>query len=758
MAITRRSLITTGLAAGGGLIVYSATKVLYTGGDGDARLKFGATTPNSSPINAWVKIAPDGEVTFAVHRAEMGQGITTSLPMMLAEEMDADWDRIRYEFSPVDKDYYNFGVMERGRPFGEIEGRYWAGVGTKLMRRVFHAGGMSLTLSSTSIIDAYDTLRPAGAAAREMLIAAAAKRWGVLPEQLVTELSTVIDPESDRRADYGELAADAAHETPPSEPALKDPANYRLIGRSIPRLDIPEKVDGSAGFAMDVQLPDMLFGAVVHSPVAGGRVGSFDASAAEKIDGVEAVVALGDVAVGVLARDTWSAMQAAEKIRIEPAADDQSINSSQVSADFLAALDGPDPSIFREDGDALTVLGDFSNAVEAVYEVPYLAHACMEPMNCTALFDNGSLDVWVGSQALSVAQEVAASVAGIDRSQVTMHRTLLGGGFGRRAEMDFVERAVAAAVQVPGRPVKMTYSREEDIRHDMYRPAALARIRGRLGDDGTIMGLDFALATQSVVASFDERTPSPRPANAARDVTVASGAHDIFYVLPNYRLAFAPQFPRVPAGYWRGTSTSYIAFFLESFMDELAATAGVDPVAFRLAHLPADSRHRGVLEHAADRAGWGQAMGPGRARGIALFEKARNVIAQIVEISVGDDGSFSVDRIVCVTDPGQVIHPDTVVAMMEGGIVYGLTAAITGEITLTEGRVDQSNFHDYRTLPMSEIPEIEVYLLPQGGRPTGVGETAVPGVAPALANAIFAATGERIRRLPIGKKIAGITA
>ena len=753
MAITRRSLIYTGLAAGGGLIVYSASRMLDTGGDGDARLKFVATTPGESPINAWVKIAPDGHVTFAVHRAEMGQGVTTSLPMLLAEEMDADWERIGYEFSSIDKDYYNFGVMERGRPFGDIEGRFWAGVGTSLLRRVFHAQGMSLTLSSTSIIDAYDTLRPAGAAAREMLVAAAARRWAVPVAQLYAERSTVIDRESGERADYGELAEDAALETPPSNPVLKDPADYRIVGRSIPRLDIPDKVDGTAEFAMDVQLPDMLFGAVVHSPVAGGHIGSFDASAAENSAGVEAVVRLGDVAVGVLARDTWSAMKAAEKVVVEPADGDQRVDSSEVLREYLTALDAPEPSVFRDDGDALSALADESKRIEAIYEVPYLAHACMEPMNCTALFKDGALDVWVGSQALSVAQEVAADVAGIDRSRVTMHRALLGGGFGRRAEMDFVERAVAAAVQVPGRPVKMTYSREEDTRHDMYRPAAVARLRGRLDDDNTIMALDFALATQSVVASFDERTPSARPANAARDVTVASGAHDIFYSLPNYRLAFAPQFPGVPAGYWRGTSTSYIAFFVESFMDELAATAGIDPVAFRLAHLPADSRYRGVLEHAADRAGWGQAMGPGRGRGVALFEKARNAIAQIVDVSVDEAGSLSIDRVVCVTDPGQVIHPDTVVAMMEGGIVYGLTAALTGEITLAEGRVQQSNFHDYRSLVMADTPEIEVHLLPQGGRPTGVGETAVPGVAPALTNAIFAATGKRIRRLPLGQQL-----
>jgi isoquinoline 1-oxidoreductase beta subunit len=753
MAISRRRLIYGGLAVGGGLVVYSASRVLDTGGDGDARLKFAATTPGSSPINAWIKIAPDGKISFAVHRAEMGQGVTTSLPMLLAEEMDADWGRISYEFSSVDKDYYNFGVMERGRPFGEIDGRFWAGLGTALMRRVFHAGGMSLTLSSTSIIDAYDTLRPAGAAARAMLIAAAAKRWDVPADRLVTERSRVMDPESDRSADYGELAEAAAQETPPSEPVLKDPASYRIVGRSIPRLDIPGKVDGSGRFGLDTVLPDMLFGAVVHSPVAGGRIGSFDAAEAERIAGVEAVVWLGDAAIAVLAGDTWTAMKGAEKVHVEPADGDQHTDSEQLAAAYLEALDAAEPSIFRDDGDALTKLGADENSIEAVYQVPYLAHVCMEPMNCTAFFEDGRLTVWAPSQALSVARQVAADVAGLDPAQVTVHRTLLGGGFGRRAEMDFVERAVAAAVQVPGRPVKMTYSREQDMRHDMYRPAAAARLKGRLKDDGTILAMDFRLATQSVVASFDERTPSPRPANAKRDVTVASGAYDLFYTLPNYRVAFVPQDPGVPAGYWRGTSTSYCAFFAESFMDELAAKAGIDPVAFRLANLPLDSRHRGVLEHAAERAGWSQPMAPGSGRGVALFEKARNVIAQVIEVSVGDDGRLSVDRVVCVTDPGQVIHPDTVVAMMEGGIVYGLTAALYGEITLRDGRVQQSNFHDHTEISLADVPEIEVYLLPQGGRPKGVGETAVPGVAPALANAVFAATGKRIRRLPIGQSI-----
>ncbi len=753
MSITRRQVIYAGLAVGGGLVVYSASRMLDTGGDGDARLKFGATTPDSTPLNAWIKIAPDGEITFAVHRAEMGQGVSTALPMMLAEEMDADWDRVRYEFAPVDKDYYNFGVMSRARPFGEVEGRFWAGLGTSLLRQVFHARGDSLTLSSTSVIDAYDTLRPAGAAAHMMLIAAAARRWDVPVEQLLTERSRVIDPESGQSADYGELADAAALESPPSNPVLKDQADYQIVGRSIPRLDLPQKVNGSAQFGLDVTLPDMLYGAVVHSPVAGGRIKSFDAATAQNMDGVEAVLALGDVAVAVLARDTWTAQKAAEQIQVESAAIDSPVNSANLFDAYRNALDDPEPAVFRDDGDTLNLLQTAEPDLTATYQWPYLAHACMEPMNCTALFDNGQLTVWAPSQALSTAQKIAAETAGLERSKVTVHRTLIGGGFGRRAEMDFVERAVAAAVQVPGRPVKMTYSREQDVRHDMYRPAGVARARASMNDDGRIRALDYTMATQSVVASYAGRTPSPRPSDPRRDVTVAHGVYDLIYAVPNMRLAYVPQDLHVPVGYWRSTSSSYGIFCVESFMDELAAKAGMNPVEFRLANLPADARHRAVLELAAQRAGWGEPLASGRGRGVALFEKARTIIAQVVDISISDAGWISVDRVVCVVDPGQLIHPDIVVAMMEGGISYGLSSAMLGEITLEQGQVRQSNFHDYRELPMAEIPDIEVHLLPQGGRPEGIGETAVPGVAPALANAVFAATGKRIRTLPLGQRI-----
>ncbi len=756
MAISRRGFIYTGLAAGGGLLVYSGARMLDTGGDGEARLKFAATTPDAIGLNAWIKIAPDGLVTFAVHRAEMGQGVTTSLPMMLAEELDADWDRVAYEFPPVDKDYFNFGVMGRGRPFGDAEG-LWPDLGTRLLRRVFHARGDSLTLSSTSIIDAYDTLRPAGAAARALLVAAAAERWDAPHGRLRTERHRVRDPQTDRSADYGELAEAAARIDRSIDAAPKDRADYRLVGRSVPRLDVPAKINGSAKFGSDISLPGMLYGAIVCSPVAGGRVASFDASAARQMPGVEAVVPLADAAVGVLASDTWSALRAAEHIDIEAAPVESPVSSADLFDSYGAALDDPEPAVFRDDADTLAAL-DGVPKTSKNYQWPYLAHSCMEPMNCTALLDadDQHLSVWVGSQAISTAQQVAAASAGLDRSQVTVHRTLLGGGFGRRAEMDFVERAVEAAMQVPGRPVKMFYTREQETRRDMYRPAGVARLTAGVQDDGRIAALDFTLATQSVVASFAERTPTPRPSRAARDNTVATGVYDLIYDLPTVRVAYVPQFSHVPVGYWRSTSTSYVTFCVESFMDEIAVENGFDPVEFRLAHLAPDSRRRAVLEEAARRADWGEPIPADQGRGVALFEKARTCVAQVVDVTVDAGGKLTVDRVVCVADPGSVVHPDTVVAMMEGGIVFGIGAALRGEITLERGRVEQANFDQLDAIAIDEVPDIEVHILAQGGRPEGVGETAVPGVAPAIANAVFAATGKRIRSLPLGTRIAGV--
>ena len=753
MPITRRKLIFSGLAVGGGLVVYSASRMLDTGGDGDARVKFAASTPDHIGLNAWIKIAPDGHICFAVHRAEMGQGVTTALPMLLAEELDADWTKISYEFSPVDKDYYNFGVMGRGLPFGEIEGRPLAAFGTKLMRRMFHARGDSLTLSSTSIIDAYDTLRPAAAAARAVLVQAAAERWGVATDTLVTQDSQVLDTANDRKLSYGDLADAAALLEPPAEPMLKDPADYKIIGTSPARLDIPAKVTGSAEYAMDVKLPNTLCGVVVHSPIAGGNIAKFDASAAEAVAGVESVIRLSDKALGVIARDTWTAFKAAKLLELESTVESEPVESSELLANYYDALDAPEPSLFVEEGDAQAVLEDSANSLTALYDWPFLAHACMEPMNCTALFEDGRLNVWAPTQAINLAQNMAAEAAGLELNQVTMHRVLLGGGFGRRAEMDFIEHAATAAVSVPGRAVKMIYTREQDMENDMYRPAGVARLQAHLTEDGRIDAFNCDLVTQSVVANFATRTPTPQPANARRDKTVAKSLYDFLYDVPNRRVAFNPQFPHVPVGYWRSTATSYGAFCAEVFVDELAAKAGVDPIEFRLQNLAPDDPKRAVLELVAEKSAWNQSLQAGRGRGVALFVKALTVIAQVAEVTVADDGSYSVDRIVGVIDPGQVIHPDTVVAMMEGGILFGVSAALYGEISFVDGKPQQNNFHTYRELPIAKQPQVEVHILAQGGRPQGVGETAVPGAAPAIANAIYAATGKRLRSLPLGDRI-----
>ncbi len=753
MALTRRQLIRTGiwsgLAVGGGLgLIYARQRL----DDGNAAAKFGASTPGRATLNAWLKIAEDGRIVCGVHRAEMGQGVTTSLPMLLAEELDADWRQVSYEFTPVDKDYFNFGILLRGQPLGPTDGRYWASVGTGLIREVFHQLGMTLTISSSSTIDAWDTLRQAGAEARGLLVAAAAARWSVPAARLLTAASVVTDPVTGKMLNYGELARDAARQRPTGQPALKAPADFRLLGRSLPRLDVPAKVAGTARFAIDTVLPGMLFGAVRHSPHVGGRIGRLDVRAAAAVPGVKQVVALGERAVAVLAGDTWSAQRGAAALLIEPLAGDSvQPDSDSLQKSYREALDSPDASIFRNDEGLAAALG--SSPLTAVYELPFLAHVCMEPMNCTARFEAGRLTVWAPTQAPSIARDEAARVAGIAPEQVEIRSTLMGGGFGRRAEMDFVIEAVHAAMAVPGRAVKLTWSREEDLRHDMYRPAATGRVRGVVGTDGRIAALDYTLVSESVVASNFRRTPSARGGDAAKDKSALGGAFSPRYALPLARMAYVPRDDGIPTGFWRGVSNSINPFLLESFMDELAASAGVDPVQFRLRHLEGLSAEQAVLRAAARLGRWGEPLPgvPGRrfGRGVAFYESHDSLVGQVVEVSVADDGALRVERVACVVDCRTVIHPDAVEAQITGGIQDALNAALHGRITVRNGAVEQGNFHDYPWLKLADVPEIVVQLLPQGGRPGGVGEPGVPGIAPALANAIFAATGQRVRRLPL---------
>jgi isoquinoline 1-oxidoreductase beta subunit len=670
---------------------------------------------------------------------------------LLIEELDADWDRVRFEFAPVDRDYFNFGMLLNGQPLGDPDASWWAGTGTWAIREVFHAMGLSMTIASTSVIDAWDTLRPAGASARQMLIDAAARKWAIGAANLRTDAGWVIHDETNRRASYGELAELASRERPTTNPLLKDPVNYRLVGHSLPRLDTQLKVTGTAEFGIDVVRPDMLYATVVHSPVAGTKVASFATNGAEKMPGVLAVVTAGERgkerSVAVVAENTWLAMQAAKKISVVPdSIKGDLVDSAALGKRYLDSLDAPDNEIFRDDGQADAVMQSSTDIVTAEYELPYLAHACMEPMNCTAWFKGSSLEVWAPTQANSMARDIGAKICALDADQVTLHTTFMGGGFGRRAEMDFVEQAVSVACQMPGRPVKLTWSREQDIRHDMFRPFAVCRVRGVTDTNGALRALDYRLSTQSVTASYFERTPTPRGGNARSDSSVVTAVNPPIYPLPNIKVSFAPVQSHVPAGYWRSVSDSWNTFFIESFIDELAVATNLDPLEFRRRALKERPRHLGVLDTVAARVerdsntGWG----------FAVAESHASIVAHAIEVVI-DNGRFErVTRVICAIDCGPIIHPDNVIAQMEGAIIDGLSAALYGRIDIQQGVVSQGNFDTYRRLWIAEMPNIEVYLVDSAEqRPGGVGEPGLPGVAPALTNAIFNATGERIRRLPI---------
>ena len=766
--LTRRGLILTGTAVGGGLLLgygYSALD------DGDAARKFAATGEEATPLNAWLKIAPDGRIICGIHRAEMGQGITTTLAMLLAEELDADWNDVGFEFVPVDRDYFNFGMLLNGQPLGDPNASWAAATGTWAIREAFRAIGMSMTIASSSTIDAWDTLRPAGAAARAMLLAAAARVWNTDVDTLRTEKSTVIDTVTNRRLSYGDLAERAGQESPPSSVTLKDQADYTLVGANLPRLDTPAKVTGRARFGMDVQLPDMLYATIVHSPVAGTPIASFAANGAETLPGVQAIVEAGAPgfvrAVAVVANTSWQALQAAKKITVMPEATKPLVDSDNLFTEYEDLLDQAAPVIFtdtatdaagsdKEDADifAAALNAGGGTPVTAEYDVPFLAHLCMEPMNCTAQYretvDGPRLDIWAPTQAHSVARDIAAEMSGLAKELVSVHTTFIGGGFGRRADMDFIEQAVSVALQVPGRPIKLFWSREQDVRHDTFRPASRCRMTGRVDETGALQALDIHLVTQSVVASYETRTPTPRGGDAQSDTSVVTAVNPPIYPVEALRVGYTPVDLHVPAGYWRSVSHSWNSFYMESFIDELAAAAGQDPLSFRRNALARAPRHLQALVRVA-------AMVEGSAAdgiGYAVTESHKTVVAHTVEVSAPGGTFDRVMRISCAVDCGPVVHPDNVVAQMEGSIVDGLSAALYGQVDIRDGEVSQSNFDSYRRLRLADCPPIVVQLIESAQtRPGGVGEPGLPGVAPALTNAIFAATGKRIRSLPIARTI-----
>lgn len=705
LRLNRRALLKGGLAAGCGLVL---GVVLPRGGRAG-----GAETGGPFVPNAWVRIDAQGVVTIVVAKSEMGQGSWTSMAVLVADELEADWSTVRVESAPVDPAYRD-----------AIE-------------------GVQATTGDTSVRGSWLPLRRAGAAAREMLTAAAAREWGVPPESCTAEQGAVWHRATGRRQSYGALAEKAAELPVPQNPRLKEPGEFRLIGQRVPRLDVPAKVDGSTVFGLDVRLPGLLIATVARCPVFGGTLASLDASRAKAVKGVRAVVRIPS-GVAVVGDGFWPAKVGREALTLQwSEGPNGTLSSAAITRALRAAATRPG-AVARREGEPGKALAAAALRLEATYEVPFLAHATMEPQTCTVHVRPDGCDVWVPTQHQEATRDAVATITGLPPAAVRVHTTFLGGGFGRRSEVDFVEEATHVAMAT-GAPVKVVWTREDDLQHDLYRPASLSVLRAGLDREKRPVAWIQHVVGPSILGRL-----APEEVKDGIDVTSLMGATSLPYAISNLEVQYTRKESGVPVGYWRSVSESSNAFMTECFLDEVAAAAGRDPVALRRELLASQPRYRGVLDLAAARAGWGEPLGKGRGRGIALHGGSfDSYVAQVAEVAVAEDGSVRVERVVCVVDCGVVVNPDTVTAQMEGGIVFGLSATLKGAITIAQGRVQQSNFHDYPLLRMHEMPVIEVHIVPSTDAPGGVGESGVPAVAPAVCNAIFAATGRRLRQLPV---------
>jgi isoquinoline 1-oxidoreductase beta subunit len=699
--LTRREALKLGLgAASGGLML--GCMAPRPGGEAAA----GLAPP--ARINAWLTIAPSGLITLVTPGAELGQGVYTSLPLILAEDLEADFADVRVAHCGYDPAYNN------------------------------PLKGYQATGQSAAVRGYYPLLRRIGATARDMLLAAAAHRWQVPVTECIARASAVHHERSGRKAGYGALAAEAARQAPPAEPVLKPATQFRLIGTRVARKDSAAKVDGSAQYSIDLVLPGMVHAAVHVSPVKGGRITKLGDSRARAARGVLDVVRI-EGGVAVVASTWWQAHEALDLLDIEFAGGATGATTASIGAGLAAALE-QGGLVVQDTGDVEEALRQSTRLVEAEYNVPYLAHATMEPMGCVASVEGDRCTVWAPTQGPTVAHKAAATAAGVPPENVTVHRMFIGGGFGRRYETDFVTQAVQVSRAV-GRPVKLLWSREEDMTHDFYRPAARLRYRAGLAADGSLRGLDVASACGSILARMRGSL------GGKADAMSVDGVFDREVKVPHLRIRHAPVESPLPVGMWRSVSHSQNGFAKESFVDELAHAAGRDPLEYRR-ELLAGTRQAAVLELAARRADWGAPMPDGRARGLAIVASYGSIVAQVVEVSL-QDGEPRVHRVVCAVDCGLAIDPHNIAAQVEGGVVYGLSAALWGEVTVAGGVAEQRNFHQYRVLRMNEMPRIETHIVPSDAAPGGIGECAVPPIAPAVANALFALTGNRARSLPL---------
>ena len=707
-AVTRRTFLEASLSMGGALLVGfhvpSADAAVAAG-------EKGVFAPN-----AFIRIDAKGKITLIMPQVEMGQGIYTAIAMILAEELDGAFDQVVVEAAPPNDKLYANPTF-----------------------------GLQVTGNSNSIRAFWMPLRKAAAAARAMLVQAAAQIWKVDPAGIRTDSSTAFHDTSGRHLGYAALIERANGLTAPQNTTLKDPKDFKLIGKPLKRLDTPDKVNGKVIYSIDVMPPGVRFATLAACPVFGGKVGTVDESKAKALPGVRQVVVLDDL-VAVVGDHMWAAKQGLAALNITW---NEGANAAISSADVwkqIRAASQQEGAVAKIQGDAPKGLSQ-GELHEAVYEVPFLAHATMEPLNCTVHVTPASCEVWVGVQVLSRAQAAAAKITGLPLDKVTVHNQLIGGGFGRRLETDFIEKAVRIAKQVDG-PVKVVYTREEDIQHDVYRPVYLDRISASLSN-GRIVGWKHRIAGSAVIARW-----LPPAFQKGIDIDAIDSAADMPYDIPNLRVEYVrDEPPAVPTGFWRGVGPNNNVFAIETFIDELAKKSNKDPVAFRRDHLDKAPRLRAALDLAAEKAGWGTPLPARTGRGVGVQVAFGSFIATVTQAEVDEHGEVRVQRVVIAVDTGIVINPDTVIAQLQGGMVFGLTAALYGNISIKKGRVQQSNFHDYRMLRINEMPQIEVHVIKSGEAPGGIGEAGTTAASAALGNALFAATGIRLRRLPIDREV-----
>ena len=700
--LSRRGFLAASAAVGGGLML-------------SLSLPLGRSQAHSDEFvpNAFIRIGSDGQAVLIMPYVEMGQGTYTAIPMLIAEELEVTLEQVRLEHAPPNEKLYANPLL-----------------------------GVQATGNSNAMRGAWKPLREAGAAARTMLIAAAAKRWGVEANSCRAQRGEVIHAATGRRLGYGALAADAATQPLPENLTLKSPEAFQLIGTPAKRLDAPAKVNGTAIYGIDARPPGVKVATLAQSPVFGGRVKSVDDTAAKAVRGVHQVVRLDD-AVAVVADHMGAAKKGLAALKIEW---DEGPNAQLATEAVARALDQAtlgSGAVAQTIGDADKAMASAATKLEATYEVPFLAHAAMEPMNCTVHLRKDACEIWIGSQALARVQAMAAKAAGLPPEKVIVHNHLLGGGFGRRLEADGAVRAVEIAKHVDG-PVKVVWTREEDIQHDMYRPYWFDRIAAGLDAQGRPIAWKHRFAGSSVIARW-----LPPGFKNGLDPDSTEGAIDLVYDLPNFHVEYVRvEPPGIPTAFWRSVGPSHNVFVTESFIDEMAAAAKQDAVAYRRALLEKSPRAKAVLDLAAEKAGWGPALPRGSGRGVSLQYVFGSYLAQVAEVEVSKAGAVRIRRVVCAVDCGTVVNPNIVAAQIQSGIIYGASAALYGEITLKNGRVEQSNFDSYQVLRMNEAPAIEVYIVKSAEPPGGMGETGTSAIVPAIANAIFAATGKRLRKMP----------